>query len=318
MQLSLVITLLNEQDNIAPLLQRISTALSNYTYEVILVDDGSTDQTVQRIKTLADEHIVLLIFRRNYGQTAAMKAGIDYAKGDYIITLDGDLQNDPSDIPMMVQKLESEDLDMVAGRRANRQDGMVLRKIPSKIANALIRRMTGVYVHDYGCSLKVMRKEIAKNLGLYGQLHRYVPVLANLQGARIAEVDVQHHARIHGTSKYGLGRTFKVISDLLLMLFFQQYQQRPMHLFGPIGIFSFLGGTGILGYMLLLKLLGNDIWGRPLLLLGMILLIAGIQLLTFGIMAEIMMRTYYESQDKSPYRIRSVYQKNSPHQTTTL
>ena len=161
MQLSLVITLLNEQDNIAPLLQRISTALSNYTYEVILVDDGSTDQTVQRIKTLADEHIVLLIFRRNYGQTAAMKAGIDYAKGDYIITLDGDLQNDPSDIPMMVQKLESEDLDMVAGRRANRQDGMVLRKIPSKIANALIRRMTGVYVHDYGCSLKVMRKEIA-------------------------------------------------------------------------------------------------------------------------------------------------------------
>lgn len=317
MQLSLVITLLNEQDNIAPLLDNIRAALTDYTYEVILIDDGSTDQTVQRIKTLADEHIVLLIFRRNYGQTAAMKAGINHAKGDYIITLDGDLQNDPADIPMMIQKLETEDLDMVAGRRANRQDGMVLRKIPSKIANALIRRMTGVYIHDYGCSLKVMRKEIAKNLGLYGQLHRYIPVLASLQGARIAEVDVKHHPRIHGTSKYGLGRTFKVVSDLLLMLFFQQYQQRPMHLFGPIGILSFLSGSSILSYMLFLKLLGNDIWGRPLLLLGMILLIAGIQLLTFGIMAEIMIRTYYESQDKTPYQIRSIYQKNIPNQSTT-
>lgn len=307
MLLSIVITLLNEQDNIAPLLQNIDNALKDWEYEVVLVDDGSTDQTVARIKQLANKHVKLLVFRKNFGQTAAMKAGIDYATGDYIITMDGDLQNDPTDIPAMIAKLETEGLDVVAGRRANRQDGFVLRKIPSSIANALIRRLTGVYIHDYGCSLKVMKQDVAKNLGLYGQLHRFIPVLASIQGAKIAEMDVKHHARVHGTSKYGLGRTFKVMSDLMLMLFFQQYMQRPMHLFGPLGIFSFFSGSAILFYLLIVKIMGNDIWGRPLLLLGMVLLIAGIQIITIGIVAEIMMRTYYESQEKTTYRVRETF-----------
>ncbi|MBK9458966.1 MAG: glycosyltransferase family 2 protein [Sphingobacteriales bacterium] len=307
MLLSIVITLLNEQDNIAPLLQNIDNALKDWEYEVVLVDDGSTDQTVARIKQLANKHVKLLVFRKNFGQTAAMKAGIDYATGDYIITMDGDLQNDPTDIPAMIAKLETEGLDVVAGRRANRQDGFVLRKIPSSIANALIRRLTGVYIHDYGCSLKVMKQDVAKNLGLYGQLHRFIPVLASIQGAKIAEMDVKHHARVHGTSKYGLGRTFKVMSDLMLMLFFQQYMQRPMHLFGPLGIFSFFSGSAILFYLLIIKIMGNDIWGRPLLLLGMVLLIAGIQIITIGIVAEIMMRTYYESQEKTTYRVRETF-----------
>nr|MBP7534072.1 glycosyltransferase family 2 protein [Chitinophagales bacterium] len=279
----------------------------DWEYEVVLVDDGSTDQTVARIKLLANKHVKLLVFRKNFGQTAAMKAGIDYATGDYIITMDGDLQNDPTDIPAMIAKLETEGLDVVAGRRANRQDGFVLRKIPSSIANALIRRLTGVYIHDYGCSLKVMKQDVAKNLGLYGQLHRFIPVLASIQGAKIAEMDVKHHARVHGTSKYGLGRTFKVMSDLMLMLFFQQYMQRPMHLFGPLGIFSFFSGSAILFYLLIIKIMGNDIWGRPLLLLGMVLLIAGIQIITIGIVAEIMMRTYYESQEKTTYRVRETF-----------
>jgi glycosyltransferase involved in cell wall biosynthesis len=305
--LSIVITLLNEQDNIAPLLQNIDNALKDWEYEVVLVDDGSTDQTVARIKQLANKHVKLLVFRKNFGQTAAMKAGIDYATGDYIITMDGDLQNDPTDIPAMIAKLETEGLDVVAGRRANRQDGFVLRKLPSSIANALIRRLTGVYIHDYGCSLKVMKQDVAKNLGLYGQLHRFIPVLASIQGAKIAEMDVKHHARVHGTSKYGLGRTFKVMSDLMLMLFFQQYMQRPMHLFGPLGIFSFFSGSAILFYLLIVKIMGNDIWGRPLLLLGMVLLIAGIQIITIGIVAEIMMRTYYESQEKTTYRVREIF-----------
>lgn len=307
MLLSIVITLLNEQDNIAPLLQNIDNALKDWEYEVVLVDDGSTDQTVARIKLLANKHVKLLVFRKNFGQTAAMKAGIDYATGDYIITMDGDLQNDPTDIPAMIAKLETEGLDVVAGRRANRQDGFVLRKLPSSIANALIRRLTGVYIHDYGCSLKVMKQDVAKNLGLYGQLHRFIPVLASIQGAKIAEMDVKHHARVHGTSKYGLGRTFKVMSDLMLMLFFQQYMQRPMHLFGPLGIFSFFSGSAILFYLLIIKIMGNDIWGRPLLLLGMVLLIAGIQIITIGIVAEIMMRTYYESQEKTTYRVRETF-----------
>lgn len=307
MLLSIVITLLNEQDNIAPLLNNINNALKDWQYEIVLVDDGSTDQTVARVKELANKQVKLLVFRKNFGQTAAMKAGIDCATGDYIITMDGDLQNDPSDIPAMIAKLEAENLDVVAGRRANRQDGFMLRKIPSRIANALIRRLTGVYVHDYGCSLKVMKQDVAKNLGLYGQLHRFIPVLASLQGAKIDEMDVKHHARVHGASKYGLGRTFKVMSDLLLMLFFQQYMQRPMHLFGPLGIFSFFSGSAILFYLFIVKLMGNNIWGRPLLLLGIVLLIAGIQIITVGIVAEIMMRTYYESQEKTTYRVREIF-----------
>ncbi len=307
MELSIVITLLNEQDNIEPLFSSIRKALISYDYELILVDDGSTDATVFNIKRLADTRTRLVSLNRNYGQTAAMAAGIDHAEGDYIVTMDGDLQNDPSDIPAMLLKLKSEGWDVVAGTRKNRQDGALLRKIPSKLANQLIRKLTDVHIQDYGCTLKIFTKEIAHKLGLYGELHRFIPVLAVLQGGRIIDMDVKHHARIHGKSKYGIGRTFKVMSDLVLMVFFQKYFRRPIHLFGPIGIISFTIGMAINLYLLAVKIMGQDIWGRPILLLGVSLVLAGIQFLTFGLIAELIMRTYYESQNKKIYNVREVF-----------
>lgn len=306
-KISLVIPVMNEEDNIEPLLTQIQHSLNGWDYEVILVDDGSSDQTVNRIKEFANAHTRAVIFNKNYGQTTAMAGGIDEAEGEYIVTLDGDLQNDPSDIPKMIKKLEEEEVDVVAGIRAKRKDGMFLRKIPSKIANAMIRKCTGVYLHDYGCTLKVFKKEIAKNLGLYGELHRFIPVLAQLQGAKLAEMPVKHHARIHGTSKYGLGRTFKVMSDLMLMIFLKKYLQRPMHLFGVAGIITFLLGGAISGYLLILKILGKEIGGRPLLILGITLILGGIQLITIGIVAELIVRTYFESQDKKTYRVKEVF-----------
>jgi hypothetical protein len=207
----------------------------------------------------------------------------------------------------MIDKLESENWDVVAGRRLKRQDGMFLRKIPSKIANWIIRKTTGVYLNDYGCTLKVFRSDVAKNLGLYGELHRFIPVLAKMYGAKIVEMDVKHHARIHGVSKYGLGRTFKVVSDLMLMLFMQKYRTKPMHLFGGLGIASLGSGMIINFYMLILKLLGNDIGHRPLLTLGIVLVIAGIQLITTGFLSELIMRIYYEGQNKKPYNIREIF-----------
>jgi glycosyltransferase involved in cell wall biosynthesis len=237
-ELSVVITVLNERDNIVPLIGALQDALTGIDYEVIFVDDGSNDGTQKQIREHADERIKLVELRKNYGQSTAMTAGIDHAEGTYIALIDGDLQNDPSDIPFMLQKMKDEDWDVVAGNRANRQDGVFLRKIPSKIANAIIRRMTGVYIKDYGCTLKVFKREIAEDLGIYGELHRFIPVLAKLQGASITQVDVKHHARIHGTSKYGLNRTFKVMADLITMVFFRKYIQKPMHLFGSMGFIS--------------------------------------------------------------------------------
>lgn len=306
-KISLVIPVMNEEDNIQPLLEQIATSLRGWDYEVVLVDDGSTDATISNIKKFGDKHTKAVIFNKNYGQTTAMAGGISEAEGEYIITLDGDLQNDPSDIPEMIQMLEKEDVDVVAGIRAKRRDGMFLRKIPSKIANAMIRRLTGVYLHDYGCTLKVFKKDIAKSLGLYGELHRFIPVLAQLQGAKLAEMPVKHHARIHGRSKYGLGRTFKVMSDLMLMVFLQKYLQRPMHLFGVAGIITFLIGAGINAYLLVEKIMGEEIWGRPLLILGITLLLGGIQLITIGIVAELIVRTYFESQDKKTYRVKEIF-----------
>jgi glycosyltransferase involved in cell wall biosynthesis len=251
---------------------------------------------VQEVKKYANERTKLIIFNRNYGQTTALAAGIDMAIGEYIATMDGDLQNDPTDLPMMLQKAEEEDWDVVAGRRANRKDGFVLRKFPSKIANWVIRHSTKVYLNDYGCSLRVYKSQIAQNMGLYGELHRFIPVLAKQEGARMTEVDVKHHPRIHGTSKYGLSRTF------------QKYLQRPIHLFGTLGLLSLLVGVLINLYLLIEKLRGEDIWGRPILLLGFIFLLAGVQLITTGIIAEIIVRTYFESQDKKTYKIKAIYQ----------
>jgi len=307
MKLSVVIPVMNEEENIAPLFEAVRKALKGIDYELIMVDDGSTDRTVERMKELADERTKIVVFNRNFGQTTAMAAGIEEARGDLIATLDGDLQNDPEDIPMMIEKLEKEGWDLVAGRRKKRQDGMFLRKIPSRIANAIIRRTTGVYLHDYGCTLKVFKRDVAKNLGLYGELHRFIPVLAKMYGAKITEVDVRHHPRIHGESKYGIGRTFRVISDLLLMLFMQKYKTKPMHLFGTLGVPMLFVGLLIDAYLFLLKLFGESIGQRPLLILGVMLTLGGIQLITTGFIAELIMRTYFESQNKKPYTIKETY-----------
>src|SRR5215213_3516871 len=317
-ELSVVIPVMNEEDNIPPLLDAVHNALKDFNYEVILVDDGSSDGTRRIILEHATENVVLVELRKNYGQSTAMTAGIDHAHGEFIAMIDGDLQNDPTDIPFMLELLKKEDWDVVAGNRKNRKDGMVLRKIPSTIANALIRRWTGVYIKDYGCTLKIFRKEIAEDLGMYGELHRFIPVLAKLQGARITQVDVKHHRRKFGKSKYGIGRTFKVLSDLILMVFFRRYMQKPMHLFGTLGFISLGLGILINAYLLVLKILGHDIWGKPILILGLIFLLGGIQLITIGILAEIAVRTYYESQQKKTYNVRKVYRKEKESETLEI
>jgi glycosyltransferase involved in cell wall biosynthesis len=305
-KLSIVVTVYNEEGNIRPLVEQIAQALEGMDYEIVYVDDGSTDRTVEELRAVRHERLKVVELRKNYGQSLALMAGIDEAEGEYIATMDGDLQNDPADIPSLLQLAEEGGWDMVAGERVNRQDGMFLRKIPSRIANWLLRNASGVRLKDYGCALKVFRSEIAKDLGLYGELHRFMPVLAHLEGARITQVPVRHHARRFGSSKYGLGRTFKVVSDLLLMLFFKRYMQKPMHLFGNLGMLLFGIGLLINIYLGILKILGQDIWGKPLMILGLMLVLAGIQLITIGIVVEIQMRTYFESQQRRPYRIRKV------------
>jgi glycosyltransferase involved in cell wall biosynthesis len=304
MFLSVVIPVMNEEGNIALLTSRIAEALAGIEHEVIFVDDGSSDRTVAEIEQYGSPSTRILVLNRNYGQTTAMAAGIDAAEGELIVMLDGDMQNDPLDIPLMIKCMEEGNWDVVAGIRAKRQDGFLLRKVPSKIANWLIRRSTGVHMKDYGCTLKLFRSDVAKSLGLYGELHRYIPVLASMYGARMTQMEVRHHSRHAGVSKYGLGRTFKVASDLMLMLFFQKYGQRPMHLFGGTGLALFLVGVLINLYLLVEKIMVGSIGGRPLLFVGVLLTFTGIQLITTGFMADLIMRTYYESQNKKPYNIK--------------
>ncbi len=306
LELSVVVTVYNEEDNIRPLVQRISDALEGFAYEMVYVDDGSTDGTLKELRNVRHPRLKIIELKKNYGQSLALMAGIDHSEGEFIATMDGDLQNDPTDIPEMLRVAREGGWDMVAGNRANRQDGFILRKLPSRMANYIIRNASGVRLKDYGCALKVLRADLAKDLGLYGELHRFIPVLAHLEGGKITQVDVKHHPRQFGKSKYGLNRTFKVVSDLLLMLFFKKYLQKPMHLFGNSGLFLLVLGLAINLYLLTLKVLGQDIWGRPLLILGMILLLAGIQFITIGITVEIQMRTYFESQQKKPYKIRNL------------
>jgi glycosyltransferase involved in cell wall biosynthesis len=306
-ELSVVITVKNEEQNIKLLLESVRHALSDLDYEILIVDDGSDDKTRQQVLEYADERTVLVELRKNYGQSTAMTAGIDYSRGKFVALLDGDLQNDPSDIPAMLELLKKEDWDVVAGNRKDRKDGFLLRKIPSRIANAMIRRMTGVYIKDYGCTLKVFKREIAEELGLYGELHRFIPVLAKMQGARITQVDVKHHPRQFGKTKYGINRTFRVMSDLILMIFMRRYMQKPMHLFGGIGFISLGLGILINLYLLGLKIAGHEIGGKPLLILGLILLLGGIQFITIGIVADINMRTYFEAQNKKTYNVRKIY-----------
>lgn len=306
-KLSLVICVWNEEPNIKPLSQQIKSALQGIDFEAIFVDDGSTDKTCSEIKKINDSRFLLVELKLNYGQSSALQAGIDQAKGEFVVLLDGDLQNDPADIPMLLQLIVEGEWDMVAGVRSKRKDGMFLRKIPSKIANYLIRKSTGIYMKDLGCTLKIFTNETIKSIHIYGELHRYIPALIALEGAtKITQVDVNHRPRQFGESKYNLGRTSRVISDLILMVFFKKYLQRPMHFFGGIGIFILVLGGFINIYLLVLKLLGNDIWGKPLLLLGILLVMGGIQFITIGIIAELQMRTYFESQNKKPYRIKRV------------
>jgi len=306
-KLSLVICVWNEEANIKPLSDQIKAALKDIDFEAIYVDDGSTDNTRDEIRKINDERFILVELKRNYGQSSALQAGIDQAEGEFIALIDGDLQNDPADVPMMLKMIENENWDMVAGVRANRKDGMFLRKVPSKIANYMIRRATGIHMKDLGCTLKIFTRETIKSIHIYGELHRYIPMLITLEGAtRITQVDVNHRPREFGSSKYNLGRTTRVMSDLVLMVFFKKYMQRPMHFFGNIGIITLGIGVLINLYLLVLKIPGNDIWGKPLLMLGILLVLGGIQFITTGIIAEVQMRTYFESQQKKPYRVKNV------------
>ena len=309
-EISVVVCVYNEEDNIRPLVKAIQVALHDYEYELIYVDDGSSDQTLRELKSVMYDRLKVVQLRRNYGQSLALMAGIDAAEGTYVVTMDGDLQNDPSDIPAMLEKSKEGNWDLVAGIRKDRKDH-ILRTIPSKIANFIIRRSSGVSIKDYGCTLKLFKREIAKDLGLYGELHRFIPVLAHLEGATITQMEVKHHERTYGVSKYGMGRTVKVMSDLMLMLFFKRYLKNPMHLFGNWGVIIFFIGVLINLYMLWLKIQGQDIWGKPLMLVGILFVLTGVQLITFGIMVELQMRTYYESQQKRPYQVRNIFQEAS-------
>ncbi|MEE4001083.1 glycosyltransferase family 2 protein [Tenacibaculum sp. FZY0031] len=304
--ISVIVPVYNEEDNVVPLTKQIDDSLKGFDYEIIYIDDFSTDNTKKNVINMNNSRVVLVELRKNYGQSLALAAGFDQAKGDYIVTLDGDMQNDPSDIPHMIEKAESEDWDVVTGIRAKRKDSFI-RTIPSKIANFLIRRATRLDLKDQGCAIKVFKKEIAKDLNLYGEMHRFINLLAHLNGAKITQVPVKHHPRIHGQSKYGLGRTVKVINDIILIIFQRKYMQRPVHLFGNFGLFFMFFGLAINFYLLILKLLGQDIWGRPLLIVGVMLVIISLQFFTVGIITDLLMRTYYESQKKRPYTIRKIH-----------
>jgi glycosyltransferase involved in cell wall biosynthesis len=309
-ELSIIVPIYNEVQSLPRLLEAIATALEStaFSYEVICVDDGSSDGSAEWLRQQALERTNLraVLLRRNYGQTAAMAAGFNHAHGKILVTLDGDLQNDPADIPLLVAKL-NEGYDLVSGWRKQRQDAALTRLLPSKIANWLIGEVTEVKLHDYGCSLKAYRAELVADLNLYGELHRFLPALAFIEGAKITEMPVRHHARQFGTSKYGLGRTFRVVMDLLTIVFMKKFLTRPMHGFGLVGLILIVLGIALGVYLSFLKLgLGMSIGDRPLLILAVSLFLAGVQLFSFGLLAELSMRTYHESQNRPIYRVRDV------------
>lgn len=308
--LSIVIPMYREQDNVAPMLARVHEGMAGYAgpWELICVDDGSLDATGARLIAEGAKygpHVRVIRFARNNGQTMAMQAGIDAARGEVIATLDGDLQNDPADIPRMVAEMHERDLDLLTGYRANRQDAWMSRKLPSKLANRLIGRVTGVRIRDYGCSLKVYRASVIKQVRLYGEMHRFIPVWASMvtSPSRIGETPVGHAARQFGESKYGISRTFRVVLDLLTVFFFQRFRQRPGHFFGSIGlVLGFLGSLAM-SWLAVVKFgFGQDIGGRPLFLVAVLLLVFSIQFLTTGLLAEMMSRIFYQ-QDQGPLTI---------------
>jgi len=278
---------------------------------LIVVNDGSKDNTHQVLKqlTLKIKELSVISLRKNYGQTAAMSAGFDNSKGDIVITLDGDLQNDPNDIPLLISEINN-GFDLVCGWRFDRKDKLINRKIPSKIANKLIAHVTGLMLHDYGCSLKAFKKEIIDDINLYGELHRFLPVLAIIEGARIKEIKVNQRSRQYGSSKYGIDRTFRVLMDLLTVWFMTKFLTRPMYGFGFVGIISILISFAMSSYLIVLKIMGEDIGNRPLLMFALILGITGVQLFSFGLLSELLIRTYHESQSRPIYRIRSISSAN--------
>jgi glycosyltransferase involved in cell wall biosynthesis len=312
LELSIVIPVRNESANVEPLHRELTETLeaAGRPYEVIFVDDGSTDDTYARLARLqaGDPRLRVIRFRRNFGQTAAFAAGFSHARGRYIVTSDGDLQNDPRDIPRMLAELERGH-DIVCGWREKRRDAFITRRIPSMLANRLISWATGVQLHDYGCSLKVFRAEVVKPLKLYGEMHRFLPAIASEMGVSISEMVVNHRPRRHGRSNYGLSRTIRVMLDLLTVKFLLSYSTRPLQIFGLVGGAMALAGVAVSGYLAYLRLFGyQSIANRPLLLFGILLIFSGIQLITLGLLAELQSRTYHESQDKPTYVIRDVLQ----------
>lgn len=307
-RLSIVVPMYNEVENVEPFVTAVHQALDRYPHEweLIIVNDGSRDGTQKALDEqarLRGPHVRPIHLWRNFRQTAAMQAGIDASRGDVIVTLDGDLQNDPIDIPKLVEKLLKEDLDLVAGWRQNRQDGMFLRKIPSKIANRLIRKITQLEFQDLGCSLKAYRASVLKRVSLYGEMHRFIPAwMATVTSpARMSEMPVSHHARTRGESKYGISRTLRVVLDLLAVNFFLRFAGRPGHFFGGVGLGVGMIGGLILSYLAVLKMLGQNIGGRPLLWLGFFCVLGGMQFLTTGVLAELLIRIYYDRGEVAPY-----------------
>lgn len=310
MTVSVVIPLYNEEENVEVLHGRLKSVLEGIgvEYEIIYVDDGSTDSTLSLLEKIqaANASVTVLSLRRNFGQTAAFAAGFDFARGEVIVTMDGDLQNDPNDIPKLLDL--TKDNDLVSGWRKRRKDPFFSRRLPSTMANWLISKVTGVKLHDYGCSLKAYRRDVIKNLKLYGEMHRFIPAVASWYGVRIAEVETAHHPRLRGKSKYGISRTIKVVLDLITVKFLQSFSTKPLQFFGTVGM-----SGGFLGFLLLLYLsidkliLGNPIGGRPLLLLGALLIIVGFQFIGMGLLGEMIVRVYHETQRKPIYVIKKVF-----------
>ena len=317
-ELSVVVPLLDEQDNLRPLYDQIKQALDGrYPYEIIFIDDGSTDGSYAILKEFhdADPHVRVIRFRKNFGQTAAMSAGFAHARGAVVIATDADLQNDPADIPMLVEKLH-EGYDVVSGWRKKRHDNAVTRLLPSRMANWLISRITGVELHDYGCTLKAYRREVLAETKLYGEMHRFIPALASWSGAKIAECVVNHRPRTAGVAKYGLGRTWKVILDLITVKFLGSFSTKPIYIFGGLGglmaLFAFLLGLLVISQKLNS---GVDMSGNPLLLLTAVLSLATVQFILMGLLAELLVRTYHESQNRPTYVIREVLDSPAPVET---
>ena len=307
--ISIVVPVYNESDSIRLLINEIINVMKSHQllFELIIVNDGSVDSTSNVLENLSIEikQLTVINLRKNYGQTAALAAGFDHSNGDIIVTLDGDLQNDPNDIPKLITNI-NEGYDLICGWRFQRKDKLLNRRIPSQIANRLIGNVTGIHLHDYGCSLKAFKHEIIKDIKLYGELHRFLPVLANIEGAKIKEIKVNHRSRKYGQSKYGIDRTFRVLMDLLTVWFMNKFLTRPMYVFGFIGIISIISSCIMSSYLIVLKFLGESIGNRPLLIFALILGIAGVQLFSFGLLGELLMRTYHESQNRPIYRVREI------------